>query len=284
MATFNYRFLVLSIPTALILGNMYFWPVMAQEIHHQPVSSSPRLQAQFTQPVDSRPASGINRTSTGTRLFIPPKDSRPASGPRTSTGTRRGGCLGPTATAFTAFGPPTTETILGQTVAQHPTFVWHLPETDATLPIVFRLLAPDEDNIPVPIYETTLDYTSGFSTHQLPTTMAALSTGVEYRWQVIIECNPEFPAQAMLQELSFEVVSTSPELAQSLTAATTVTEQAVAYGQAGIWYDAIAQVAQTNTPADRQTLNQLLIDLADSMPETEEQLRQDILTIVETTP
>lgn len=215
--------------------------------------------------------------------FRPPSNPRPRSGPRTSTGTRDSGCLGATDTAFTLLGPDAEDKVAGLTTSSHPSFAWHLPKTDATVPIIFRILAPDSDNIPVPIYQADLTYTPGMMSHQLPSTVAALTAGTEYRWQVIVECNPEYPAQALVQERSFEVVPTSGPLSQALTTSATATDRAVAYGQAGVWYDAIAQVAQAANTIDEATRQGLLTDLASSLPEEKEKLRQDILNIIEAT-
>ncbi|WP_215610653.1 DUF928 domain-containing protein [Leptothoe spongobia] len=220
---------------------------------------------------------------TSGSYFRPPSNPRPRSGPRTSTGTRRGGCLGATETAFTLLGPDAGDDVSGLTTSSHPTFAWHLPEADATFPIIFRLLAPDIDNIPVPIYQATLDYESGMMSYQLPETVAALTTDTEYRWQVIVECNPEYPAQAIVQELSFEVVLTSGTLSQALSGSITASDRAVAYGQAGVWYDAIAEVAQSTTAIGAETRTGLLADLAASLPDEKVQLRQDILDIIELT-
>ncbi|MBE9067982.1 DUF928 domain-containing protein [Leptolyngbya cf. ectocarpi LEGE 11479] len=279
MAAPHYRLLCLSLASTLVLSGLS----IAQAAQApSPAATSVQRQAQFTPPDDSNLDEDTVLTSTGT--YFRPPDAKPLSGPTTPTGTRRGGCLGITETAFTVFGPSSAEGILGHTTSEYPSFVWHLPETDRTFPIIFRLLAPAADNIPDVIYETELDYTPGFMTHQLPTTEPALSPDVEYRWQVIIECNPAYPSRAIRQELFFEVVPTSSELSQALAIATTDAERAIAYGQAGVWYDAIAQVTQSTTPTDHQTRNGLLVDLAASLPATEEQLSQDILEIVEATP
>ncbi len=245
--------------------------------------NSKQLEAEFTPPQDSDPGDNFISTSTGTH-FKPPRDVRPLSGPVTPGGSRQGSCLGFSETAFTAFGPRDTEFVVGQTVSTHPTFVWYLPESDTTFNIIFRLLAPNEADIPVAIFEETLSYTPGFVNYQLPETEDPLSSGVNYRWQVIIECNPAYPSRALVQELPFEVVTPTAALSQSLSAATTDAERAVAYGQAGIWYDAIAQVAQATSTADQQTRGGLLSDLVDSIEGPgAEQLRQDVLAIVNAT-
>lgn len=239
--------------------------------------------AQFTPPDDAQLDQDTIVSSTGT-YFRPPSDPSPKSGPRTTTGTRSGGCLGVTTTAFSIFGPETTDNVLGHTVSGRPTFTWHLPDTDRNFPVIFRLLAPDAEGIPATIYEANLDYTPGVVTHQLPVPVPALSKGIEYRWQVIIECNPAYPSRAMLQEASFEVVPKTPELSQALATAGNSAEQAVAYGLAGAWYDAIAEVANATTPTEQETRSGLLTDLAASLPDSETTLKEDILEIAESLP
>lgn len=237
------------------------------------------LLAAVPQPLVALPTVNLANLTSGT-YFRPPSNPSLGSGYRTSTGTRYGACLGVTETAFTLFGPDDGELIAGLTTSSHPTFAWHLPETEATVPVIFRLLAPDEDNIPVPVYQTTLDYEAGLTSYKLPDTVEALTTDTEYRWQVIVECNPEYPAQAIIQERSFEVIPTSTTLAQALSNTTTASDRAVVYGQAGVWYDAISQVAQATTVVDLETRTGLLADLAASLPDEKAQLRQDILDII----
>ena len=231
--------------------------------------------AAFEPPSNPRPTRGI-LTTTGT-YFRPPDNPRPRSGSRTTTGTRQGGCLGNTETPFTILGP---EATVGRTLSTRPEFVWYLPESDIDFPVIFRLLAPNESDIPVPIYTTELPYTSGFSTYQLPSDAPALVANKEYRWQVVIACNPNYPSRSLAQELSFEVVPASASLNQSLATSASATERALAYGKEGIWYDAIAQVAQGTTAIDRAHRAGLLRDLVATDIENE-QLSRDILNIAD---
>ncbi|NEO99376.1 MAG: DUF928 domain-containing protein [Symploca sp. SIO2E9] len=236
-------------------------------------------------PAALEPPSGLNHeqgnliTETET-FFRPPSNPKPRSGPRTTTGTRQGGCLGNTETAFTIFGP---DAVIGRTVSTHPEFVWHLPASETTFPVIFRLLAPNESGIPEPIHVTELSYTSGFIKYQLPANVQALAPGIEYRWQVIIECNPNYPSQALVQERSLEVVSSPASLSQALATATTDSQRALAYGNQGLWYDAIAQVAQATTADGKQTRSGLLRDLAALVAPDQEQLSQNIIEIAEAT-
>ena len=211
-------------------------------------------------------------------FFTPPRNPRSRSRSRTTTGTRQGSCLSDTVTAFTLFGPDAT---LGQTASTHPEFVWYLPAAETDFPVTFRLLSPDENGVPTLLYSTVLSYKSGFTKYQLPVSEPALSPGTEYRWQVVIACNPNYPSRSPSQELAFEVVPAPMGLAQTLSTTTTESEKAAAYGQAGLWYDAIAQVAEAETPAARAIRTGLLRDLA-NFEQANEQLSQDILNIADT--
>jgi hypothetical protein len=229
------------------------------------------------QPPNNPRSQSRSRTTTGT-YFQPPRNPR-SRGSRTTTGTRQGSCLSDTETAFTIFGPDAT---IGQTVSTHPEFVWHLPASETAFPVIFRLLAPNEAGIPTPIHTEILTYSAGFMKYQLPPTLPAVSAGIEYRWQVVVECNPNYPSRSLVQELSFEVVPAPAGLSQALSTAATETDKAAAYGQAGLWYDAIAPVSQATTAAAQEARTALLQDLAE-LESANEELSQDILSIAETT-
>ena len=171
---------------------------------------------------------------------------------------------------------------IGQTSSAHPAFVWYLPESDTRYPVNFRLLAPNEAGIPTPIHTAQLDYTAGFVKYQLPTSLPALTPGKEYRWQVVVECNPNYPSRSPSQELSFEVVSSPAELSQALSSATTDADRAMAYGQSGLWYEAISQVAQSNTTAAQAVRTGLLQNLSELEGE-ETQFSKNIAAIAEAT-
>lgn len=221
------------------------------------------------------------RSSIEIAGFRPPSNPRPRSGSRTTTGTRQGSCLGSDVDAgFAILGPEDPANVLGRTAATHPTFVWYLPESAEAFPVIFRLLAPNADGKMERVHSETLTYAPGFSSYQLPSTVSALTSGKEYRWQVVVECNPNYPSRSLVQELSFEVVAPPAGIAQG---AATGTDLAAVYGEAGLWYEAIAQVAKGNTPAEQQTRTDLLLDLAISLAADNPQLSEDIRNIAEVT-
>ncbi|MGC1306445.1 MAG: DUF928 domain-containing protein [Phormidesmis sp.] len=234
------------------------------------VTNTSELPAAF----DSSSNPGSSPLITAGNYFQPPRNPRPR-GPRTTTGTRSGSCVGDPAAGFTIFG---INSVVGHTAATHPEFVWYLPESDLSFPVTFRLLAPNADGIPVPIHTVALPYTSGFTKYQLPTNLPALSANKEYRWQVIVECDPGYRARSLAQELSFEVVAL-PAAAQLPDTATQV-EKALAYAKVGLWHDAIAQVALGATPEAKQIRSGLLRDLAETEMDNEA-LSQDLLNIAD---
>ena len=263
----------LAISAVLLLS-----PNVAAQQGSPLAQASPNLEdtpAALEPPYNPRPTRGT-LTTTGT-YFRPPDNPRPRSGSRTTTGTRQGGCLGNTETAFTILGP---EATVGKTLSSHPEFVWYLPESDVTFPVVFRLLAPNEAGIPTPVHTAELSYTAGFTSYQLPSEVPALVADKEYRWQVVVACNPNYPSRSLAQELSFEVVPLPAGLAQSIPPSASAEGRALTYGQAGLWYDAIALVARATTPAAVDVRMGLLRDLA-AIEMENEQLSQDIFKLAE---
>ncbi len=209
--------------------------------------------------------------------FRPPSNPRRSSGYRTTTGTRQGSCVGDAKTAFTILGPSET---VGLTSSTRPSFAWYLPDSETTYPVQFRLLAPNEKGIPAPIYTADLSYAGGFNTYQLPAEVAALSPGTEYRWQIVVVCDMGYLSRSLNQERSFEVVSPPANLQQALATATTAADQALAYGENGFWYDAIAQVAQANNSQSISVRQALLADLSEIESE-DELLQGDLLQLSE---
>ncbi len=217
-----------------------------------------------------QPRRSSQTTTAGTRntiaeitnnLYRPPSNPSPRSGSRTTTGTRQGTCLGNQDTPFAALGP---DAVVGRTSKSHPSFTWYLPPTENDVPVIFRLLAPNEAGTPTRVHSVELAYTPGYVTYQLPSEVPGLVSGQEYRWQVIIECDPRSPSRALVQELSVERVAASAELAGQLSAAATVAEEAVVYGAQGLWYDAIAPVAQSQSAQEKAIRTELLRNLAEA--------------------
>lgn len=228
-------------------------------------------------PVKEATAKPLSTNHIASKGFRPPSNPRRRRGYHTTTGTRQGSCVGDTQTAFTLLGPSET---IGLTASTRPSFAWYLPEAETTYPVQFRLLAPNEKGIPAPIHTADLDYAGGFNAYQLPAEVAALSTGIDYRWQVVVVCDAGYLSRSLNQERTFEVVPPTANLQQAVTMATTEAEKALAYGENGFWYDAIAQVAQANRSQSIAVRQALLTDLAEIEP-ADEQLQADLLQLSE---
>lgn len=232
------------------------------------------IQPGFTTTAPIKAATSDRPTVTA-KAFRPPGNARRVGGYRTTTGTRQASCVGDTETPFTILGPSET---IGITASTRPSFAWYLPPSETAYPVQFRLLAPNDKGIPAPIYTADLDYIGGFNTYQLPAEAAALSPGTDYRWQIVVVCDPGYLSRSLNQERSFEVVPPSDDLQQALATATSEAAQAVAYGENGFWYDAIAQVAHANNSQSISVRQALLSDLAEIESE-DELLRGELLQL-----
>ena len=111
-------------------------------------------------------------------FFRPPSNPRPRSGSSTTTGTRSLSCLGAQESLFAILGPASA---VGRTSLARPEFVWHLPPSEDTLPVIFRLLAPNEAGVPTLIHTVELEYKPGYNTYQLPVNAPSLTASKEYR-------------------------------------------------------------------------------------------------------
>ena len=105
------------------------------------------LQSAIAQPTLNKAPVDSNLL-TSKKAFQPPSNPRPLRGYRTTTGTRQGSCIGDSDTAFVTLGPSQT---MGLSASTSPSFVWHLPPSETSYSVQFRLLAPNEKDIPTPI-------------------------------------------------------------------------------------------------------------------------------------
>lgn len=156
----------------------------------------------------------------------------------------------------------------GRTIASHPTFAWHLSgATDA--PIQFTLVQP---GVAQPIYTVTLpQQPEGYGQLALPSDVPALAAGQEYRWSVEAICNPKRPSSNIFAQGWIARVEPIAELSETLAAATTPREEAIAYARAGIWFEALAALSVTDNAeirADRLALmNDAGIELSPETPQ-----------------
>ncbi|MEA5463530.1 DUF928 domain-containing protein [Leptothoe sp. PORK10 BA2] len=199
--------------------------------------------------------------TTGGQYFQPPTDTRSLRGPVTTTGTRGDRCSngedgGP---AFSSLGP---RSVPGLTTSVRPEFVWYNDHVETASPVLFRLLAIDAVGQSSIVESANLSAQPGFMRYQLPDSAPPLEVGQDYLWQVIVTCAPEQPSKFLANTLLFQVVSPTPELTEALAMATTDVDRAQAYGNAGIWYNALALVSLGTNPTAADIRTGLLQDLA----------------------
>ena len=210
-------------------------------------------------PAIAQPAPAtIDPLTTTASAFVPPSNPERRSGGNDTTGARQDSCIENDETPFALLSPVDT---VGYSASPQPTVSWHLPESEVQYPVKLRFFLSDLDG-KREVKEVDIDYSPGITTYSLPVEIATLTPGIEYGWQVVVECNENRPSQSLFQTAWFEIEEPSLELQQAVEAAATEAERALAYGQAGFWYDAIAQVAQSSDPAAIAVRHHLLQDLA----------------------
>lgn len=195
----------------------------------------------------------------GTRAYQPPTD---AIHPRRTTGGgTRGGCDGRATTSLTAIAP---QSHIGQTAHLRPTLTWHMADA---LPVplalqIYRYTSddPGDDRLePVAFFDLGQSQT-GWMTFTLPDDLPPLDVGETYRWKIIMQCSESQPSRNRIDEADLQVVA--------LPTATEITgnavQQAQQYAAAGLWYDAIAVLAQPPlSPIDVRYRRELVLSLAE---------------------
>jgi hypothetical protein len=169
-------------------------------------------------------------------------DPQGAGKPKDSAGgaSRDGnGCSQPNAEQSTCV-TPLMPSNYGLTLAERPSFLIYIPETSAKQ-MFFSLV--DENNQNLYQAKLPVTQTSGIVSVQLPADAPALEVGKTYKWTFIMlderGLRPDSPGvQGMIQR-----VAPDAQLQQQLANASLL-EQAVLYGQAGIWVDTINTMAQ----------------------------------------
>ncbi|MEP0910980.1 DUF928 domain-containing protein [Leptolyngbya sp. GB1-A1] len=176
--------------------------------------------------------------------YVPPDRGLPG---RREGGGTRGGCA-LTQPTLTALIPSQN---FGLTVQEHPTFFWYVPQTNATT-AEFVLMDGNQT-----VYETTiaLPKTPGILQVSLPIdgTVPPLTIGKDYQWYFSIICNADDRSGDLLTRGWVQRQALTPDLAAKL-AQVPVVDRSTAYAAAGIWYDAIATLADLKqSPSSAET-------------------------------
>jgi len=165
---------------------------------------------------------------------------------------------------FTALAP---YSHVGQSTASNPTFSWYIPERQS-YPLEFWLYEFDPSSYGgkgKQVYQAKLSSSSGIMTHSLPTKQVSLTPGKTYIWQVAVICNPNSPSQSLVVNNQVKIVEVDPIITTQLNNSSSSNRVAKAniYAQAGLWYDALAEVAtQPKDPQAQDFTIKLISQLA----------------------
>ncbi|MGV2830704.1 DUF928 domain-containing protein [Myxosarcina sp. GI1(2024)] len=192
------------------------------------------------------------------------KDDAPDSRTTTISGVRgTGGCSGKETTNLTALGP---YSHIGATAATHPTFVWYVPDRDV-YPVEFQIYeyeAASVDGKRELVFEAELESSPGIMSYTLPQEREGLSQENKYVWQVAVVCNPNRPSESLVVSTQIKVVDMPANLISQLNSVSDPVAKADIYAEAGLWYDALAEVATAqNNPQAREYMAQTLVQLAE---------------------
>ncbi|MEO0377332.1 MAG: DUF928 domain-containing protein, partial [Cyanobacteria bacterium P01_A01_bin.17] len=148
----------------------------------------------------------------------------------------------------------------GQTTSRYPTLTWYnFNNSSPFTEIELYKYQPDGSLEEVFIRPVDIE-SSGYTSYTIPETDEGLTVGSTYLWKVVDYCDE------LYEEISFQVaanitVMEQDEIADSPAEGTSV-EQARAYAENGIWYDALVLV-YTAADAESVALRQeLIMDLA----------------------
>jgi hypothetical protein len=156
---------------------------------------------------------------------------------------------------------------VGQSSNTHPTFTWYLPDQES-YPIEFWMYEFDPssyDGKGKQVYQAKLSSSAGITTHTLPEKQASLSPGKTYVWQVAVICNPNSPSQSLVINNRVKIVPVDPTITTQLNNSGDINyvTRAKIYAQAGLWYDALAEVATVaNDPQAQDFTLKLISQLA----------------------
>ncbi|MBW4494248.1 MAG: DUF928 domain-containing protein [Oscillatoria princeps RMCB-10] len=129
---------------------------------------------------------------------------------------------------------------VGLTVGERPTFFVFVPATTAKE--ASFSLQDESENL---IYRTKVPLPSGGGVMgvALPATAPALQVGKNYKWMLEVHCSAEFDPDNPLVEGLVRRTEINSALASKLEKASTNLERSAAYGEEGIWYEAVSALA-----------------------------------------
>jgi hypothetical protein len=156
------------------------------------------------------------------------------------------------------------QSYVGRTSSQHPTLAWFVPADSASKRVELTIYEWVRGGRPTEVRKVSLQSSPGimalspFSENEL-----GLELGKEYRWQVILHCDPDNPSTALVAAASIEVVALSSEVQSQLNGAVNGVEKTKLYAEAGLWYDALAEALDLAEPSTLGEVGSALLnDLA----------------------
>lgn len=139
---------------------------------------------------------------------------------------------------------------IAATTSERPTFLWYVSNT--SMPIRFVLSEPGP-GVKKPILDKQINPSKpGIMGVELPL-KAKLALGKKYRWVVSIICNKKHPSENIYAYAWMERVAMTTTLKQAVQVKDN-SQKAIAYAQAGVWYDALANLYKLHIahPEDKQ--------------------------------
>lgn len=139
---------------------------------------------------------------------------------------------------------------IAATTSERPTFLWYVSNT--SMPIRF-VLSESGTGVKKTILNKQINPSKpGIMEVELPL-KAKLAVGKKYLWIVSIICNKKHPSQNIYAYAQMERIAMSTTLKQAVQVKDNK-QKAIAYAQAGVWYDALANLYKLHIahPEDKQ--------------------------------
>ncbi len=179
--------------------------------------------------------------------FNPPAEKRPKT---SSGGASRslGQCINQAENSALPLVPLLPAAAKGLTIASHPTVLAYLPKTSARQ--VFFSWSDEQNNSH---YQTILPIgdREGIISLTLPEDAPPLEVGKNYQWALALMCDGRLQPDSPVIQGQIERVAIESTMSDRLKNANAL-ETAAIYGEAGIWYETVATLAelQTTQPND----------------------------------
>lgn len=188
-------------------------------------------------------SSNQRRSLKDTQLIFndPTPPDQGAPGGRRQGGASRDSCK--KYQALTALVPAKGRIVRGQTISEHPTFWFYLPDQLATgAPMEFFLQDADDNNL----YNTRISDGAigpGLIKISLPKTAQPLKAGQPYFWTFSVSCNPKKPSEQMFVKGTIQRVQPSVSLQNQLKSAAPL-DRVKLLAANGVWYEAFDTLAE----------------------------------------